>query len=268
MNNEVIQLKRAVRQIMKNRGMTYGDLATHLGVSYATVKRIMTTEELSLSRLLDICDWLGVSIRDVATYASEHPEEPPGEFTIEQDLFLAADPRYYLFLAELVDGLTPARIQKKYNLTAKSLDKYLRKLEQLDLLKVAAGGKVRPTSRHMPSWRKNGEMTKLHFQRIIDGFSQFFKDFFFKKLNTDQAQAIKGRATTSLTKLSAKSFERYITELDAFTRKWGDIADLEQKTLPEHELKDLVIAKFVALSDQNPEVRKLEQVFGVVENLP
>ena len=57
----VAELKRALR----SSGHTYTDVAKTLDLSVASVKRLFSTEDLSLHRVDQICDLIGLDLRDI-----------------------------------------------------------------------------------------------------------------------------------------------------------------------------------------------------------
>ena len=50
------KIREAIKKLMKKSGYQYLNLAQALQVSLPTVKRIMTRDDISLERLLSICD--------------------------------------------------------------------------------------------------------------------------------------------------------------------------------------------------------------------
>jgi hypothetical protein len=61
----VAELKKALRA----SGHTYSDVAKTLDLSVASVKRLFSTEDLSLHRVDQICDLIGVDLREVLNRA-------------------------------------------------------------------------------------------------------------------------------------------------------------------------------------------------------
>src|SRR3546814_20125699 len=81
------QLLRALKQVLKLRGMRYSALARGLGVSEPTVKRLLSTGRIDLARLERICGLLDIHLFELVCVArgararrdTPHPyeEAPP-----------------------------------------------------------------------------------------------------------------------------------------------------------------------------------------------
>src|SRR3546814_16434806 len=75
------QLLRALKQVLKLRGMRYSDLARGLGVSEPPVKRMLSTGRIDLARLERICGLLDIHLFALLRVARgarperEHPED-------------------------------------------------------------------------------------------------------------------------------------------------------------------------------------------------
>lgn len=55
----------ALKAHLKARGLTYQDLATKIGISHATVKRIFSECDCTIERLMEICAFLQIELADV-----------------------------------------------------------------------------------------------------------------------------------------------------------------------------------------------------------
>ena len=55
-----------LKRELKARGLTYADVAAHIGLSEASVKRMFSTRDFMLSRLDEICEFSGIELSDLA----------------------------------------------------------------------------------------------------------------------------------------------------------------------------------------------------------
>lgn len=117
---EAARLKAVLRALMKRQHKTLQELAEHLELSLATVKRIFADEDLDLTRLLAVCEWLGVTLGELSALADKDRGDSAVTYTEEQELFLAADPRYLTFLILLSNGKSTEEIAGSYGLTARA----------------------------------------------------------------------------------------------------------------------------------------------------
>jgi DNA-binding Xre family transcriptional regulator len=263
------EIKAAIKLLMKRKRVNYHDLAKHLQVSHATVKRFLTSEELSLSRLLVICDWLGLSLSDLETLASTSFPKKDETYTPAQEEFLSSDPKYLVYLNCLYAGMNPSEIEKSFNLNKRSTDKYLLRLEQHELIKVTEKGLVKPASKTQPSWRTGGLLAKTHYKCVISTFAQFFIDSteekFSKETFKDPTKRVWGNLTCS--PMSKKNADAMITEVEAVINRWAHVASLEEKIEGEQNLGRIVQMTCLSWQKDKAAVKVLENVFGDVEPL-
>src|SRR3546814_10036337 len=89
------QLLRALKQVLKLRGMRYSDLARGLGVSEPTVKRMLSTGRIDLARLERICGLLDIDLFELVRVARGARAEREHLEPVQEEA-LAADPRLML----------------------------------------------------------------------------------------------------------------------------------------------------------------------------
>src|ERR1051325_4318474 len=97
----VAELKKALR----DSGHTYADVAKRLELSVASVKRLFSTEDLSLQRVDEICELIGLGLREILERASDRTA-PTNQLTVAQESELVSDPKL-LFMTWLVLIRTP-----------------------------------------------------------------------------------------------------------------------------------------------------------------
>ena len=137
------KIKTALKQALKKNNHKYSDVAKVWKCSLPTVKRQLGNEELPVSRLLELLDWLNLSLSELQALADSDSLSKP-QFTPKQIEFLAKNLREFAFLNKLYEDMSPQQIAKKYKIETSTLDKILRQLEKYDLVRVGAGGQIRP----------------------------------------------------------------------------------------------------------------------------
>ena len=91
------ELIDALKRLLKGRGMTYAQLATKIDLSEASVKRMFSQQTMTLARLDEICEALGIGLTELVEHARpEH--EPLSALSEEQEEELVSDPRLFLTL--------------------------------------------------------------------------------------------------------------------------------------------------------------------------
>lgn len=205
----VAELKRALR----STGHTYADVAKALKLSVASVKRLFSTEDLSLQRVDQICELVGLSLREILDRALER-SDPTDQLTLAQESELIADPKL-LFMIWLVLIRTPfEEMVRDYKFTEREALQYLIRLDRLKVIELQPGNRVRLlVSRHF-SWRPGGPVQKLIHQKMLreffaSAFAGPLEEFFFHGGHvSDEALAQIKRALRAASRECAEIIER------------------------------------------------------------
>jgi AcrR family transcriptional regulator len=175
----VTELKRALRE----GGHTYADVARKLELSVASVKRLFSTEDLSLERVDQICELIGVGLRDILDRAADRVA-PTNPLSLAQESEVVSDPKL-LFMTWLVLLRTPfEEILRDYKFSEREAQQYLIRLDRLKVIELQPGNRVRLlVSRHF-SWRPGGPVQKhIHQKMLREFFASAFagghEEFFF-----------------------------------------------------------------------------------------
>lgn len=133
----------ALKELLKERGVTYAHLATALDVSLPTVKRALNKPSTPLSRLLEMCAVAGIAIDDLHIRA-ERLRPSHFVFTEEQDRVFAEHPEVLTYFLELgTRRRTPVEIAEHHDLDLRSSERYLDTLSQLGLIEWRGGLRAR-----------------------------------------------------------------------------------------------------------------------------
>jgi len=141
--NEFHILMKAFKRTLRMRGLSYRDLAKLIGLSESGVKKIFTGDDCSFFRLTQIAQALDLRISDVLTsvdqseFRSAHfTEAQQGYFLRHRDAF-----NFYFKLVILRENLPD--IQEELKLTRAATFKYLRKFDELDMIRLMPGDKIK-----------------------------------------------------------------------------------------------------------------------------
>jgi hypothetical protein len=205
----VAELKIALRA----SGHTYSDVARTLDLSVASVKRLFSTEDLSLHRVDQICELIGVDLREVLNRALDRAE-PLNQLTAAQEGELISDPKL-LFMTWLVLIRTPyEEMVRDYKFSEREALQYLIRLDRLKVIELQPGNRVRLlVSRHF-SWRSGGPVQKYIHQKLLreffaSAFAGTLEEFFFHGGRvTDEALSQIKRALRAASRECAEIIER------------------------------------------------------------
>lgn len=261
-------IKSALKQLMKQQKRSYMDLAEHLGISHVSVKRILSKEELSLSRFLSICEWLNVTLADVEKIAKYGTSQKKIYFTEKQEAFLAKNPAYMAFLFQMYTDETPEKIQKKYGLTTKSLSLYLVRLEKHDLIKKV-GERYEPASKQFPSPLAFGELSKSQTYQVIDSGAALFKRHRQQMNIRRDSEADKGNLVhLSVMGIKRESYLEWLEKYRELMKELSAISAYQEKTVHETEMKTLVTLHMHAvIANDDSEIEGIKNMFGRITNI-
>lgn len=201
-----------LKQALKAQGMTYRDLAQHLGLSESGVKKMLTGKDLPLRRLMEICQWLGISAADVVGLMEKHPIRKI-ELTKAQEEGLRGDSMLFRIYWRLsVEGERPDQIRAAEKLTAAEFQRRILRLERLDLVSAKPDGRVLPRHQGLFRWSEGNP--------LVD---QLNRDWSRQTLNDALKDGEEGAQRLASLKLSAESaadLRRALQEtVDEFARR-------------------------------------------------
>ena len=123
----VAELKRA----LKERELTYAQVARALGLSEASVKRLFASGRFSLERVEQICALAKLELSELAERARRRAS-PTAKLSLEQEREVVADPKLFL-ITWLVLNRTPfEQVVRDYGLTPREVGRYLIRLDRLE----------------------------------------------------------------------------------------------------------------------------------------
>lgn len=268
---KIDKFKMAIKQVLKQKKIGYQKLAEYLDCSLPTIKRVLGPDEMTLSRLFRICEFLDVSISDLEVI-SGNLTATTGKFTPAQQNFLVKNKGHLSYLMSLYSGKSTEEIAKKYNLTKLSEDKYLVALEKLELVKVNAKGIVKTQYEMLPSWGV-GPLANAYFEGLIDKSALFYKKRIEQQLKRAEKPDYKdndideGISTFGL-QLSVETYRAWAKEQQRQLKDLERISALESKTKNKSELKTAVIqVGNVYVDNDYKGLQILEDIFGEAPNL-
>ena len=157
-------LVSALKAELKAVNITYADLATQLGMSESSIKRVFAKADMPLSRIDDV---LRVLKMDFAELARKVADAQPlrRELTLEQEKAVVADRRLLLLAICCLSQWTFEQMVGTYRFTDAECVAYLVRLDRLGIielrplnryrLKVAKGFRWRPRGPVMAYFREH-----------------------------------------------------------------------------------------------------------------
>ncbi|MGN6707016.1 MAG: helix-turn-helix domain-containing protein [Rhodanobacter sp.] len=160
---------QAIRAILRERGMTYRDLADLLGLSEPTVKRDLGQGNFSLRRLDRICDVLGVTVEDLIR--NDRPlTSVLTELSKKQEGALVADAKLLLVTYLIVNDWRFGEMMSTFRIDENELISLLLKLDKLRIIEYRPPRRIRKLTARNFAWRKDGPVQGFFLSRVLPEF--------------------------------------------------------------------------------------------------
>lgn len=167
--NDAERLIAALKRQLKKQGITYRQVASSLGVSEPSVKRMFSRGTFTLDRLVQIAGLLEMSLAEVA-HIAENDQPRLRTLSEAQEKELVADPSLVLVAACVLNNLTPAEICAIYSFSPAECLKRLLKLDRIGLITLMPGDRVRLNVARDFDWRHEGPIQRFFRKAQHDDF--------------------------------------------------------------------------------------------------
>ena len=125
----------ALKTELRKNKITYSQIAGRLGITEAGVKKLLNKEDISLKKIEIICEVLNLPVAELLKRADDENVQAV-RFTEKQTSFFLSKPHYFHFFMKVAyEQKTPKEIQHEFNLSTRSIMLYLKKLEEIGLIK-------------------------------------------------------------------------------------------------------------------------------------
>lgn len=184
-------LKRRLRK----KGWTGRRLADELDVGEATIKRWLIGRGLTLENLAALAMLVDWSVADLARESEDLNLNLRDTLTLAQERALSSDSLLSLLFITLLGGLSPAEVQKDFQISEQRMEDALEKLARLALIDILPGRRVKPLVERTIVWDKSP--MRERFEATMKGH---FMAMDYTSSETDYASEViklsdKGRAT-------------------------------------------------------------------------
>lgn len=166
-------LVEALKRVLKEKGLTYAQVAHHLDMSLPSVKRMFADQHFSLRRLDQICELAGVEITELAERLDR--QRRIEQLTHAQEEELVADERLLLVAVCTLNHWSFDDILATYGFTPTELVRYLARLDRLRLLELQPGNRIKMLISHDFHWLSQGPIQRF-FEAQVQG--DFFRSRF------------------------------------------------------------------------------------------
>jgi DNA-binding Xre family transcriptional regulator len=163
-----------VKAALRQRGITYAQVATALNLSESSVKRLFAHKDMPLTRLESICAVMELELADLFEL-TQTAQRRLTELTEEQERVLVDDPKLLMVGVLVLSHWTVEQILEQYQLSQAQLVGLLTRLDRLRIIDLLPGNRIKVRLARNFAWRKGGPIQGFFEQRVQ---RQFFESSF------------------------------------------------------------------------------------------
>src|SRR4051812_41940450 len=165
----------ALKRELKLRGVKYADLARHLRLSEASVKRMFSRRDFTLKRFDEICSYAQIEFGELAR-AMVREETLISHLTPEQEKEIVSDPKLFLVAVCALNHVSFEQIIEAYQIGAAECVQLLSRLDRLKFIELQPANRVKLLVSRTFAWLPDGPI-----QRFFN--DQAHNEFFRSRFN-------------------------------------------------------------------------------------
>ena len=158
-------LKRQIRQ----QGANYRLVADAIGLSESAVKRMFATGNMSLRRVDEVCDVLGMDFRDLLRLL-DRDQERVESLSEADEQKLVDDPRLLLVAYCIVNRWELSDILARYRLSESEAILCLAELDRMKMIELLPGNRVKHLVGNNFNWQRNGPIERFFRSQVQQEF--------------------------------------------------------------------------------------------------
>lgn len=163
----------SVKRLLKARGLKYRDLAKELNLSESAIKQMFSTNNMSLSRLEQICRVLKIGFAELLEDSAQ--ADAIDEMTLENERQLAGNTKLLLVAFCLSNGWTAAAICSHYRIDSLEMTQLLAQLDRIKMIELLPDNQVRLLISQNFQWQPGGPI-EMFFKKEVQ--NRFFNSSF------------------------------------------------------------------------------------------
>lgn len=163
------ELIAALKRLLKAQGKTYADVAQHLGLSEASVKRQFSRQSFSLRTLELICDLLQIELLELAQVAAQK-QAGLSQLSEAQEAELVSQPKLALVAVCVLNHWPLQRIVSTYAISEAEAITHLLALDRLGMIRLLPENRVRLRITRDFAWRPGGPIHRFFRSRVQADF--------------------------------------------------------------------------------------------------
>lgn len=204
------QLISTLKGLLRAQGRTYAQVAVHLGLSEASIKRLFSRGNLSLQRLEDICQFLDMDISDLARLAEEQDHQALAGLSLAQEQEIVDDLELLLVAVCVLNGWNYGELLDYFRFDEPQLIRLLIRLDRLKMIELLPGNRIRLRVAPNFKWRENGPIQRFFLSRLQ-------QDFFASRFDEahEKLLVVNGMLADSSLRVFQRRLEQLVQEFNS-----------------------------------------------------
>jgi len=203
-------LVQTLKRTLRAARITYADIAGHLGMSEANIKRLFATQSFTLQRLEAICQMMNMDLGDLFSL-HESARQRIQHLTRKQEQELVSDTRLLLVAVCVHNRLDFEEIVAGYHLTEAEIIRCLARLDRLGIIELLPENRIKLLIDENFDWLGDGPIERFYQQQIQE---QFLDANFAAEIEQRQFQfGLLGEGSCRIMKKKLRELAREFTEL-------------------------------------------------------
>lgn len=167
--SQTVQLVDTLKKILRERKITYADVAEQLNLSEANVKRMFSKRHFTLNRLEEICAMAGADLGYLIARMHEGTMVLD-ELSADSERELVSDPKLLLVAQLLVNRWEYDDIISTYVIDEFEATRLLARLDRLGIIDLLPGNRVNTKLSRDFRWIHNGPVYRFFEQNVARDF--------------------------------------------------------------------------------------------------
>lgn len=158
-----------IKTELKLAGITYAQLAAHIGMAESSVKRMLAKGDMPLTRIDEICRVLKLDFADLARKVAE-AQPLRTELTLEQERAVVADRKLLLLAICCLSQWTFEQVVSTYRVSDAEAVKYLAQLDRLGIIELRPMNRYRLRVAKTFRWRPHGPVMQYFRDEVVNDY--------------------------------------------------------------------------------------------------
>jgi DNA-binding Xre family transcriptional regulator len=158
-----------IKTELKLAGITYAQLAAHIGMAESSVKRMLANGDMPLTRIDEICRVLKLDFADLARKVAE-AQPLRTELTLEQERAVVADRKLLLLAICCLSQWTFEQVVTTYRVSDAEAVKYLAQLDRLGIIELRPMNRYRLRVAKTFRWRPHGPVMQYFRDEVVNDY--------------------------------------------------------------------------------------------------